>query len=51
MGLWDQLNAEQKITFGSNVKEVTAQVAAAAVSCGIVYRTDAASEPDIAVRS
>lgn len=49
MGLWDQLNAEQKITFGSNVKEVTAQVAAAAVSCGIVYRTDAASEPDIAV--
>ena len=49
MGLWEQLNAEQKITFGSNVKEVTAQVAAEAVSCGIVYRTDAASEPDITV--
>lgn len=49
MGLWDQLNKEHKITFGSNVKEVTAQVAASAVSCGIVYRTDAASEPDITV--
>ncbi|MFR4972477.1 MAG: hypothetical protein ACLUB2_03285 [Butyricicoccus pullicaecorum] len=31
MGLWDDLNADGKITFGSNVKEVTSQVAAAAV--------------------
>lgn len=49
MGLWDRLNADGKITFGSNVKEVTSQVAAAAVECGIVYRTDAASEPEITV--
>lgn len=49
MGLWDKLNAEKKITFGSNVKEVTAQVAAGAVECGIVYQTDAASEPEIQV--
>lgn len=49
MGLWDSLNADGKITFGSNVKEVTSQVAAAAVDCGIVYRTDAASEPEIEV--
>lgn len=49
MGLWDSLNADGKITFGSNVKEVTSQVAASAVECGIVYRTDAASEPEITV--
>lgn len=49
LGIWDKLNADGKITFGSNVKEVTAQVAAGAVDCGIVYRTDAASEPDVVV--
>ena len=49
MGLWDTLNENGKITFGSNVKEVTSQVAAGAVDCGIVYRTDAASEPEITV--
>lgn len=49
LGLWDELNRAGKITFGSNVKEVTAQVAAAAVDCGVVYRTDAASEPEITV--
>ena len=43
MGMWDDLNTQQKITFGSNVKEVTAQVAEAAVDCGIVYGTDAYS--------
>lgn len=43
MGVWDGLNADQKITFGTNVKEVTAQVAEAAVDCGVVYATDAAS--------
>lgn len=31
------------ITYGSNVKEVTTQVSEAAVSCGIIYATDAFS--------
>lgn len=31
------------LTYGSNVKEVTTQVTEGAVSCGIVYATDAAS--------
>ena len=31
------------ITYGSNVKEVTTQVAEAVVDCGIIYQTDAAS--------
>ena len=31
------------ITYGSNVKQVTAQVSEAAVSCGIIYGTDAYS--------
>ncbi|MGP1419824.1 MAG: molybdate ABC transporter substrate-binding protein [Sphaerochaetaceae bacterium] len=31
------------ITYGSNVKEVTTQVSEAAVDCGIIYQTDAAS--------
>lgn len=31
------------ITYGSNVKEVTSQVAEAAVDCGIIYQTDAFS--------
>lgn len=43
MGVWDQLNSAQKITFGTNVKEVTSQVAEAAVDCGVVYGTDACS--------
>jgi len=32
-----------KITYGSNVKEVTTQIAASSVSCGVVYCTDAYS--------
>ena len=32
-----------RITYGSNVKEVTTQIAASSVSCGVVYRTDAYS--------
>ena len=43
LGVWDQLNADRKITFGTNVKEVTSQVAAAAVDCGVIYATDAFS--------
>ena len=49
LGLWDTLNAENKLTFGSNVKEVLSQVAEAAVDCGVVYATDAATEPDVQV--
>jgi molybdate transport system substrate-binding protein len=41
MGIWDKLNADSKITFGTNVKEVTSQVSADAVDCGVVYATDA----------
>lgn len=43
MGLWDDLNAAGKITFGTNVKEVTSQVGEGAVDCGVVYATDAYS--------
>lgn len=43
LGVWEQLNREQKITFGTNVKEVTSQVAEGAVDCGVVYGTDAYS--------
>lgn len=43
MGIWDQLNSEGKITFGSNVREVLAQVEEGAVDCGVVYSTDAAT--------
>lgn len=43
LGIWDKLNADQKITFGTNVKEVTSQVSEGAVDCGIIYATDANS--------
>lgn len=38
-----QLEAEGKVTYGSNVKEVTSQVSEAAVDAGIIYATDAYS--------
>jgi len=38
-----QLANSGKITYGSNVKEVTTQIAASSVSCGVVYCTDAFS--------
>ncbi len=38
-----QLESEGKITYGSNVKEVTTQVSEAMVDCGIIYATDAFS--------
>ncbi len=41
MGVWDSLQG--KITFGSNVKEVTTWVSEATVDCGVVYSTDAYS--------
>ena len=37
------LAAAGTLTYGSNVKEVTTQVSEAAVDCGIIYGTDAAS--------
>lgn len=39
LGIWDEIQG--KITFCSNVKEVTTQVSEQAVDCGIVYGTDA----------
>lgn len=39
----EALAAAGCITYGSNVKEVTTQVAEGTVDCGIIYQTDAAS--------
>ena len=39
----EELAAAGCLTYGSNVKEVTSQVAEAAVDCGIIYATDAFS--------
>ena len=49
MGIWDQLNSEGKITFGSNVREVLAQVEEGAVDCGVVYSTDAATTDKVEI--
>lgn len=49
MGIWDKLQSENKITYASNVKEVLAQTAAASVSCGVVYSTDAATSKAVKV--
>ena len=38
-----QLANAGSLTYGSNVKEVTAQISEAAVDCGIIYATDAYS--------
>lgn len=38
-----QLAADGKLTYGSNVKEVTTQVSQGSVDCGVVYSTDAFS--------
>lgn len=43
LGILDQLEADQKITYGSNVKEVTTQVKEGSVDAGIIYATDAFS--------
>ncbi len=40
----EDLAAAGCITYGSNVKEVTSQVAEATVDCGIIYQTDAFSD-------
>ncbi|MDO4853464.1 MAG: molybdate ABC transporter substrate-binding protein [Clostridia bacterium] len=39
----DEADIASKLTYGSNVKEVTAQVSEGAADCGIVYATDAFS--------
>ena len=38
-----KLETSGKVTYGSNVKEVTTQVSQGAVDCGIIYATDAFS--------
>ena len=43
LDILDSLEAEDKITYGSNVKEVTTQVSEAAADAGIIYATDAFS--------
>ena len=43
LGILDQLEQENKITYGSNVKEVTTPVSEAAADAGIIYATDAYS--------
>lgn len=43
LGLLDELEAANKITYGSNVKEVTTQVSEASADAGIIYATDAYS--------
>lgn len=43
LGLLDALESANKITYGSNVKEVVTQVAEGSVDCGIIYATDAFS--------
>lgn len=40
----DEEKVKGKLTYGSNVKEVTTQVSASAVDCGIIYQTDAFSQ-------
>ena len=43
MGIYDKLNAANKITFATNVTEVAKQVKEGTVSAGVVYATDAST--------
>lgn len=49
MGIWDELTALRKTSFGSNVREVLSQVSNGAVDCGVVYSTDAAIDPCVEI--
>lgn len=49
LGLWDELVASGKVSYGGNVKEVLSQVEAASVDCGVVYSTDAATASGVRV--
>lgn len=42
LGIFDQI--QPKVTYGSNVKEVTTWVGEGVVDCGIIYQTDAKAE-------
>lgn len=39
----EALAAEGLISYGTNVKEVTAQIAEGSVDCGVIYSTDASA--------
>ena len=39
----DEASIADKLTYGSNVKEVTTQISEGTVDCGIIYATDAYS--------
>lgn len=43
LGILETLETSKKLTYGSNVKEVTTQVSEGAVDAGIIYATDAFS--------
>ncbi len=47
LGFWDAI--QEKISFGTNVKEVLSQVEEASVDCGAVYATDAATSDQVLV--
>lgn len=49
LGLWDELNNGNKISFASNVKEVVSQVASASVDCGVVYATDVTKDSKVKI--
>ncbi|MDK2809272.1 MAG: molybdate transport system substrate-binding protein [Clostridiales bacterium] len=47
MGIWEAI--KDKISYGSNVKEVLSQVEEKSVDCGVVYATDAATATGVQV--
>ncbi|SHH66627.1 molybdenum ABC transporter, molybdate-binding protein [Sporobacter termitidis DSM 10068] len=45
--VWDEV--QKKATFDNNVRTVLTHVASGNVDCGVVYRTDALTEPDVKI--